>query len=290
MSAGLEAFQRRMAAAVMAPLTGRDTMARRGPGAGAAAWVKPNDRLDAFQRLEIYNRQYWFRVLASLAEDFPGLRAVLGGPGFDRMARAYLAECPSTSFTLRNLGARLGDWLQARPDRAGPRPALALAMARLEWAHIEAFDLAALAPAEPAQLAAGTRFRLQPHLRLLRLDHPVDALLLAIRRNLRDSDGAGNRALASRHTRLARRAAPPAPEPVRLAVHRHQDSVYYKRLEPEAFAILAGLQAGASLGEALEAAFRDSPMAAADRPGYVAQAFHDWAGFGWFTHILPELP
>ena len=47
-------------------------------GAYAASYIKPNDRLTSFERLEIYNRQYWFRVLGSMVEDFPGLRAVLG--------------------------------------------------------------------------------------------------------------------------------------------------------------------------------------------------------------------
>ena len=36
--------------------------------------VKPNDRLTSVERLEIYNRVYWFRLLSSLADDFPGLR------------------------------------------------------------------------------------------------------------------------------------------------------------------------------------------------------------------------
>src|SRR5262249_33147020 len=87
---------------------------RGGEGAGggsmkryAARYIKPNDRLTSFERLEIYNRQYWWRVLASMTEDFPGLRAVLGERRFEDMCRAYLTACPSQSFTLRNLGARL---------------------------------------------------------------------------------------------------------------------------------------------------------------------------------------
>ena len=70
--------------------------------------IKPNDRLTSFERLEIYNRQYWFRLMAGFAEDFPGLHAVLGGRRFDAMAKAYLIDCPSQSFTLRNLGFALG--------------------------------------------------------------------------------------------------------------------------------------------------------------------------------------
>ena len=38
----------------------------------ADALVKPNDRLTPLERLEIYSRSYWFRVLDCLYDDFPG--------------------------------------------------------------------------------------------------------------------------------------------------------------------------------------------------------------------------
>ena len=34
--------------------------------AAASEFIKPNDRLSSFERLEIYNRQYWFRLLDCL--------------------------------------------------------------------------------------------------------------------------------------------------------------------------------------------------------------------------------
>ena len=285
----LKDFQRRVAAAVMAPLTRRETMSRRrrdglDPAAEAAGLVKPNDRLSAFERLEIYNRQYWFRLLSSLADDFPGLRAVLGWARFSRMARAYLDQCPSNTFTLRNLGARLEPWLRDQPALSRPRTALALDMARLEWAHIEAFDLADR-PCQPAALAAvgeDTRLALQPHLRLVEAHYPVDELLLAVRREERAEAPAGERGSAVRLGRMASRIAALPPRPVHLAVHRHGLSVYYKRLDPEAYRILAAIQSGAPLGAALEAGLAGSPIPEADRPAYLHRAFHEWAGFGWF--------
>src|SRR5260221_9897402 len=91
----LLSLQRAVARAVMQPLTRSERMQRKAPGGGrmsayAARYIKPNDRLTSFERLEIYNRQYWFRVPASLAEDFPGLRAVLGGRRVESMCKAYL--------------------------------------------------------------------------------------------------------------------------------------------------------------------------------------------------------
>ena len=81
-------LQRRMASAVMQPITKTDRMARRDPQGRSNAkeakeFIKPNSRLTSFERLEIYNRQYWFRILDSFAEDFPGLRAVVGRKRFD---------------------------------------------------------------------------------------------------------------------------------------------------------------------------------------------------------------
>src|SRR5260370_2672270 len=131
--------QRRMARAIMQPLTGADRIAPKAD----ARYIKPNARLSSRERLEIYSRSYWFRVLDSLYDDFPGLRAVLGRPAFHRLSKAYLADCPSRSFTLRNLGSRLEDWLREHPEFAGTHYALAINMVRLEWAHIEAFDNAA---------------------------------------------------------------------------------------------------------------------------------------------------
>jgi hypothetical protein len=290
-SSDLQGFQRRVAQAVMAPLTGRWTMARRRPDgtsaeAEAAALVKPNSRLTAFERLEIYNRQYWFRVMDNLEEDFTGLLAVLGRRRFEAMARAYLDECPSRSYTLRNLGSSLVPWLRAHPRWLEPRRELALDMAALEWAHIEAFDEAALPVLGPDALAGlgeDTRLRPQPHLRVLRLGHPVDDLLIEVRAQAERADLAGNSALAARRHRLVRRTADREPEALFLAVHRSQDTVFYKRLAPEAGRLLQAIVDGAPLGQAIDAGFRDSAMPESDRPGFLREAFHSWAALGWFA-------
>src|SRR5271170_2180119 len=147
----LQTLQRRMARAVMTPLTPSERMRNvsrsgRSMRKEASAFIKPNDRLTSFERLEIYNRQYWFRILSAMTDDFPGLRAVLGDRSFDALSKAYLSDCPSTSFTLRNLGAKLEGWLRKHPRFAGNRHKLAIDMTRLEWADIDAFDGESLPP------------------------------------------------------------------------------------------------------------------------------------------------
>ncbi len=129
----LHQLQRLMARAVMRPLTRRDRMQvkwidGRPTEIVVNQFIKPNDRLTSFERLEIYNRQYWFRLRDCFYDDYPGLRAVLGDKQFERLADEYLAKNPSRSFTLRNLGSRLVKFLVAQSEidraafgsRAGP--------------------------------------------------------------------------------------------------------------------------------------------------------------------------
>ena len=73
----------------------------------AGEFIKPNDRLTSLERIEIYNKQYWFRLIDCLYDDYPGLLGVLGKRRFNAMGRAYLEAHPSRSYTLRNLGSRL---------------------------------------------------------------------------------------------------------------------------------------------------------------------------------------
>jgi hypothetical protein len=288
----LLALQRRMARAVMTPLTPGERMRNRTAKGGsmraeAATFIKPNDRLTSFERLEIYNRQYWFRILSAMADDFPGLRAVLGDRTFDALSQAYLRDCPSTSFTLRNLGAKLEGWLRKHPRFAGSRQKLALDMVRLEWADIEAFDGESLPALKPENLAgadpATLRLRLQPYVQLLDLRYPVDDLLLAVKgKNQDDADFASN-AFSENHRR--KRVAAVArlkPAPIFLVVHRVDYFVYFRRIEREEYNILYALRAGKTLERAIAGAFRRSAIPADERPQNVAQWFHNWSALGWF--------
>lgn len=287
----LAALQRTMARAVMQPLTADERMQRTAPDgksmrAYASRFIKPNDRLTAFERLEIYNRQYWFRVLSSMIEDFPGLRAVLGDRRFEAMSKAYLVDCPSRSFTLRNLGASLEAWLRKHPKWAGTKHALAVDIARLEWADIEAFDGKAEPALRPEDLRADSganlKLKLQPYLRLLDLKYPVDDLLLEVRKEDEDTDFASN-AFQERHKRKRVQAvAKLKPGDIFLAVHRVDDSVYFRRIAREEFVILSALRDGKALGRAIEAAFRKSRVPAAEHAGLVGRWFQNWAALGWF--------
>ena len=277
----LQELQQRMGAAVMRPLTSSDNTRNRPKD---AAFVKPNDRLTALERLEIYNRQYWFRVLDSLAEDFPGLSAIVGRRAFDRLSRAYIAECPSQSFTLRNLGSRLEEWLGHNPQYAGRAPDLAMDIVRLEWAHIEAFDngeVAVLGPEDLLELGPGFRAGVQPYVRLLQLRYPVDNLRVRVNADSEEHGTASNAVSMNRERRTRRHAVQLRPDEIRLAVHRVDFLVYYRRLAPEEFCLLQTIQRGATIGEAIDIAFAGSPLPAEEISPRLERWFATWAELGW---------
>ena len=222
-----------MAGAVFRPLTEKDGMQPewidgRAMSDVADSFIKPNDRLTSLDRLEIYNRVYWFRVLDCLYDDYPGLRAVLGEEKFMALITAYLTKYPSASFTLRNLGSRLEKFIREEPKWVAPRFAIALDMTKFEWAQVVAFDDPAIPvittdeilDAPPDKLRLG----LQPYLSLLDLNYAVDDFLLVVKKGdsvvLRDE--ASNTFEQRPHSAPRRKVIKmPKRERIHLAVHRY---------------------------------------------------------------------
>jgi hypothetical protein len=285
-------LQRLMASAIMRPLGRGDVMQRRwldGRPAKIVAegFIKPNDRLTSFERLEIYNQQYWFRIRNCFYEDYRGLRAILGDQQFERLANTYLSKYPSRSYTLRNLGSRLVEFVEAEPRWTKPKTRLALDLARLEWAHIEAFDGEARPALKVKDLtgvnAATIQLQLQPHLTLLKLEHVVDDFLIELKKNSGLRSEASN-AMEQNHRGKKARAPHRLKRQVNfLAVHRYQDVIYYKQLEPGQFILLSALQAGATLEKAC------TKLAGFEIPGDLGATiqnwFSSWAALGWFCGL-----
>jgi len=253
-----------------------------------AKFIKPSDQLDSFERLEIYNKQYWFRLIDCLYDDFPALRVLIGEKKFYDLTVAYLTKYPSNSYSLRDLGSRLEKFIVREPKWVMPHATLAREIIRLEWAHIVAFDGEELPPLEIDDLLGSdpTRLRmgLQPCITLLACEYPVDMFVLAVRRREEPRGETSNAVNERASRRAAKQLTRPKPGKIWLAVHRSENAVYYKRLEPEAYLICAALQKGLSLEAACERALRRKKADAsfgATLQGWFAQ----WASFGWFCRF-----
>lgn len=288
-------LQRRMEEDVRRPLTENYEMQKTTEdGASteeiAASYIAPNTLLSSFERLEIYNRQYWFRVISAVAEDFPTLNAVLGPSRFDMLIRAYLIENPSTSWTLRDLGAKLPAFLEVHHEYAADRHSLVVDVAKLEWAYADAFDGKQLDPLTADDIYAigpSSKLFLQPHLQLLALNYPVDRLVLAVKKGTNEADIVSS-AAAQREGPNPVKLPPMKRQRVYLAVHRSDDSVYYRRIEQWTFNLLNALRSGASIAEALTCTFTRTKLTARERGHRLRESFADACELGWLCPALPD--
>jgi hypothetical protein len=184
------------------------------------------------------------------------------------------------------LGARLETWLRQNPGWIRDRRVLALDMVRLEWADIEAFDGQAKPSLRSEDLrgieAPNLQLGIQPYVQLLELHYPVDDLLLEVKRGDDPADFASNAIQERKKRSRVRAVAKLKPARIFLAVHRLDFSVYFRRIEPEEFALLGALRSGKTIERAIALAFRKSPIPAADRAAFVQHSFQTWATLGWF--------
>ncbi len=80
--------------------------------------VKPSSKLSAQQHLSIYRRSYFSRLRECMLVQFPALSYALGRDLFIQFTDIYLAQYPSQSYTLADLGQHFEHFLEEnRPDK-----------------------------------------------------------------------------------------------------------------------------------------------------------------------------
>lgn len=247
----------------------------------AAELILPNSRLTAGDRLGIYRRQYWYRLIDSLYEDFPGLRAVVGDDLFYKIALTYIDRKRSRHPNLRDLGNRLTEFVSEYEDIPEELRHGAVEMTQLEWASIEAFDGRALPVITPEAVPAAPR--LQPYISLLKLNYPWDEFLCEVKRgeSVRTEAASAKR---REHESLKKISGLPTPELIYLVVHRFNSRVFYKRVTAAQFKVLSCLKSGTTLDQALASVLELlTPSELEDIQSSVASWFNEWRSLGWLT-------
>jgi len=204
------------------------------------------DAARAEQRLARYRGNLSAGWSKTLAGAYPVLRQLLGDEFFDALAHEYGRAHPSQSGDLNRFGDRMAAFL------AGFAPAAAYPylpdMARLEWALHEAHYAAAGAPLDPAMLTGWT----------------ADDFDMA-RPGLRAPTALFSSPWAVVDIWLAHQPDPPCglpDDPDRAsaaAIVRPQWRTDLLALDAAAFAALAALRDGATMGEAIDAALARDP-------------------------------
>lgn len=269
----LLALQRRFAAALREPIYGTsreksDLPPREGDVSRAfvdtaQALMKPTPVLKAEDRLELYHRQYWYRLLDSLDEDFPALKASMGADAYGRLIEAYVEATTPSSFTLRHLGAALPAFIGKNPALV-KRPEHAVELATLEYALCQAFEAAELPPVAPERLGIA-KLRLQPHVQLF----SFRTCAFGTWRAAMDGEP------------LPRVRPPRAVRREDVVVFRYQHAVRAELLPTAAAAILRSIAETGSLDTAMDAVSRKRALKAEQ----VSRWFSVWTQRGWLAEL-----
>jgi len=259
----LEKIQREFFTALQMPLRGTSRRSTDLPPCGeghspeflakADELMKPGANLSSAERLELYHRQYWFRVLDSVADDFPVLRKMAGEEKFWELIEAYLQNFPSGSFTLRHLGRSMSKFLSAWDGLDELQRRWFTALAQLEYAGMEVFEAAEREPLPPERLAA-EEIELQPHVRLIAMPVPAD--------------------LCAKWDSFT----PCEDEVTCIAVWRGPKGAHVDRVGAVEFELLRRMQKGGHLHELFAEPVEPEPS-----PDEVREWFATWQSRGWIT-------
>jgi hypothetical protein len=192
---------------------------------------------------------------------------------------------------LRDLGSRLERFVAREPSLIAPQGEAARDLVRFEWAQIVAFDgpsrprltKRALAGVDPTKL----RLAVQPYLTLLTCRYPVDEYVVAVKRDGALRTEASN-AVTARAESQVNAARLERCGKLHIVVHRVDNQLYYKRLEPEAAQLLRTLKAGKTLAGACERAFARTKLEPAEQAERIRAWFALWMRLGWLCPIDPE--
>jgi hypothetical protein len=145
----------------------------------AQEYIVPSPTLQPAERIQIYNQQFWWRILNSLHESFPLVTRLFGYKDFnEKIGIPYIQKNLPNHWSLSFLGDRLLDWAEKEYNEGDRK--LVLDSVRVDWAYNYSFMAAHYPPlgagesniAELETLMKRKVF-LQPHLSLFELDYDL---------------------------------------------------------------------------------------------------------------------
>ncbi len=232
--------------------------------ADADEYLLASPTLEPWQRIELYNKQYWYRLIDVYQENFPLLVRLFGYDDFNvSLVIPCLAERPPDHWSLDLIGQQLVDWIE-RSYHAKDR-ALVLDAARVDFAVTSAFSAADLPLLVEPSL--DTRLCLQPHVHLLKLSRNLlqfrDQVLSQPPEHWYDA---------------------PFPETAAgecFAIYRtRQQKVQWRELAKAEYRLLALIQAGASLAEACDHLEQNEPLLVTEALEHLQHWCHEWLSSG----------
>lgn len=232
-----------------------------------ARWVKSGDGWSGSDRVAVYQRAYFSRLVECLRDDYPAVQHAAGPVDFEALCLEFIEAHPPESASLNFYGAPFADFCATSH---AARAAFMSELARLEWAMVECIHADARGMLDPATLAACSeeewpRVRLvpSPTCRILTASFPVHTYYRAF---LRDEE-----------------PEPPAFGPSTIAVSRRGDDVWRMGIDPRFAGLLARLVRSEPLAGALQAMALETEDASS--AAELQRALSEWVSCGLFAGV-----
>lgn len=146
------------------------------------AWeyVKPSPTLKPHQRMELYNQQYWWRLLSTMQDIYPFVTRLFGHHDFNQtIACPYLLRYPPDHWSLNMIGRNLPKWIEEEyqaKDRS-----FVLHAAMIDCAYNESFLSEENVPLKAEQFPhpsdlleiVDKQLILQPHIYLFKMPYSL---------------------------------------------------------------------------------------------------------------------
>lgn len=244
----------------------------------AAQYILPGPKLRPAERIQIYNQQYWWRLLNALHETFSLVVRLIGYVNFNRLIGIpYLVKCPPNHWSLNLLGDRLPHWIEqeyCEENRELIRHAI-----HIDWAFNDAFSPAELPPLNPDDMSSPekmekmltTTLYLQPHIHLFYLPYPLFDYRMIL--------------LSQKPDHWQTHGLPPLPaeEEFFILYRNKQNDISWKKISAGEYHLLGLFKNGVSIDQACEWLEQQDSSLCQTAMNSLQQWFQEWTARGWLS-------
>ena len=249
----------------------------------ASRYIASSPTLRPHLRVQIYNQQYWWRLLNTLHINFPLVARLFGRNGFNEaVGIPYLLKYPPNHWSLCALGERLSKWISEfyhEPDQT-----LVLHAAELDWAFTAAFiapqepplDVAKLTKENPEKLLHYPIY-LQPHIHFFCWEYD----LLTFRKSFLEQD--------VDYWIEHRFPALPKEKTYRFLLYRNSKNITaWREVDEGEFLFLERFKTGSSVAEACEYIENQESALYEEVANSLQKWLQAWTQLGWLTLNKPK--
>ncbi|MEI8365727.1 MAG: DNA-binding domain-containing protein [Parachlamydiaceae bacterium] len=142
----------------------------------ASEHIVPSPTLSPAQRIQIYNQQYWWRLLNTMHELYPLVTRLFGYRDFNHtIAIPYLVKYPPSHWSLAFIGKHLSKWIEE--DYCADDKKLVHQAAILDWSFTDSFITQNTIPLKAEDLPklqeSDVKLRTPPHLHLFQMEYDL---------------------------------------------------------------------------------------------------------------------